>query len=107
MAAESKLEREIIEELELLFPDCIILKNYGNFMQGFPDRLILYQDRWAAFEVKAFKTAPHRPNQDYYIRLLNGMSFAAFVYPQNKEVFLDEIQRALRPDRRARILKRK
>jgi hypothetical protein len=103
MPLESKFEKELILELKRLYPGCIILKNDANYMQGLPDRLILYGTKWAAFEVKAHEHAKHQPNQDYYVRLLNDMSYATFVYPQNKEVFLDELQQALGPRRRTRF----
>lgn len=103
MARESQFEHDLIEELLELYPGAVILKNNANFFQGIPDRLILYKDRWAAFEVKDRPTAKHQQNQDYYIDLFNKMSFAAFVYPQNKEWFLNELQQALRPSRRARL----
>lgn len=103
MARESKFERDLIEELFEIFPGAVILKNDSAQMQGIPDRIILFGNRWAAFEVKAHRAAKHQQNQDYYIRLFNSMSFAAFVYPQNKEWFINELQQALRPGRRARL----
>lgn len=103
MARESKFEQELILELLKMFPGAVILKNDSSFFQGIPDRLILYRDRWAAFEVKSHPTARHQQNQDYYVEMFNRMSFAAFVYPQNKEWFLHELQQALRPRRRTRI----
>lgn len=102
MSLESKFQSDLISELKELYPGCIILKNDPNYIQGFPDILILYGDRWAAFEVKRSKNSSHRPNQEYYIMVLNDMSYATFVYPQNKEVFLHELQQALRPRRSAR-----
>lgn len=106
MAAESRFEAALIRELEAQFPGAIILKNDPNYLQGFPDRLILFENKWAAFEVKASRLASHRPNQDYYIDLLDQMSYASFVYPRNREVFLDELQQALRVSRATRIFKR-
>jgi hypothetical protein len=103
MARESAFERELVDELLRRFPGAVILKNDSGLIQGIPDRLILYGDRWAAFEVKNGPSARRQQNQDYYIKLLNQMSFAAFVYPQNKEWFLHELQRALRPHRGTRI----
>jgi hypothetical protein len=103
MTPEGTFKLKLIRELEQLYPGAVILKNDANRHQGIPDHLILYGPHWAAFEAKASSRASHRPNQDYFIDLLNEMSFASFVYPQNKEKFLDELQQALRPGRRARV----
>ena len=102
MARESRFEQELIQELMIRYPGAVILKNDSSFFQGIPDRLILYGPNWAAFEVKSHPTAKHQQNQDYYVDLFNRMSFATFVYPQNKEWFLNEIRKTLRPSRRAR-----
>jgi len=93
---ESIFEKRIINRLEELFPNSIILKVHPNYLQGFPDRLILNGNRWAAFELKREIEAHRQPNQNYYIHRLNDMSYASFVYPENKEVFFNEIQYALR-----------
>ena len=74
--------------------------------QGFPDRLILFEDKWAAFDAKASNRSSHRPNQDYWVDLLDSMSFAAFVYPENKEEFFNDLQQAFRSNRTTRIPKR-
>lgn len=103
MALESKFKSDLIKEIERLYPGAIVLKTDANQLQGIPDQLILYGDRWAAFEAKRSESSAHRPNQDYYVDLFDRMSYAAFVYPQNKEVFLNELQQALRPGRRARL----
>ena len=95
----SKLERDfqakLIKELRMIFKGCIILKNDPNYIQGIPDLIILYNDRWAALEVKKSEHAPHRPNQEYYVDLMNEMSFASFIYPENKEEILYELQQTL------------
>lgn len=103
MARESKFEAELVEELLAQYPGAVILKNDSSFFQGIPDRLILYGPRWAAFEAKAYERARHRINQDYYVKLFNDMSYASFVYPENKETFLHELQQALRPRGSARL----
>mgnify|MGYP003555520449 FL=1 len=76
-------------------------------IQGIPDLLILYEDRWAALEGKKRANATHRPNQDYYVDLLDRMSFAAFVYPENEKEILYELELALKPRRTTRIPRRK
>jgi hypothetical protein len=103
MARESEFEKHLIEQIMRAYPGAIILKNNANLIQGIPDRLVLWGPRWAAFDAKESEKAPKRPNQDYYIREMNDMSYASFVYPQNEEVFLNELQQALRSNRRTRI----
>lgn len=100
---ESSFETALIEDIRDMFPGCIILKNDPNYLQGFPDRLILYKDRWAALEFKKRRNSPLQPNQEYYVDLTNSMSYGSFVYPENRERILNELQQALRPHRRARL----
>jgi hypothetical protein len=47
-------------------------------------------------EVKTSANAPTRPNQDYYIDLFHGMSFAAYIWPEVEEDVLSELQHAFR-----------
>lgn len=92
---ERDFQAKLIKELKVMFKGCIIVKNDPNYIQGIPDLLILYNDRWAALEVKKSSTAHHQPNQEYYVDLMDQMSFAAFIYPENKEEILYELQQAL------------
>ena len=105
--AENKFQEKLVKELETRFPGSIVLKNDPNYIQGIPDLTILYKNKWAALEVKDSENAPHRPNQPYYVDLLDKMSFSRFIYPENKEEVLDELQRALEPRRASRISKPK
>ena len=92
---ERDFQRNLIKELKDIFVGCIIMKNDSSYIQGIPDLLILYKDKWAALEVKKSATASHRPNQEYYVDKMDEMSYASFIYPENKEVVLDELQQAL------------
>jgi hypothetical protein len=94
---ESKFQADLIKELKQLFPGCVIMKNDPEYIQGIPDLTILYGAKWATLECKKSKKASHRPNQEYYVDKLNGMSYSAFVYPENKEEVLNELQQALQP----------
>lgn len=91
---ESKFQSNLKIELEARFPGCIIMKNDANYIQGIPDLLILYGNKWACLEVKQSASAKHRPNQDYYVEKMNEMSFSAFIYPENKEEVLDDLERS-------------
>lgn len=92
---ESEFQSELIKELKRLLPGCYVLKNDPNYIQGFPDLLILYKDKWAALECKRSENASRRPNQEFYISKLGEMSYSSFIYPENKKEVLYEIQQAL------------
>lgn len=100
---ENRYQAELIKRLRIRFPDCVILKNDSAYMPGVPDLILLWHDRWAMLEVKKSSTARERPNQRYYVEQLDEMSFAAFIYPENEEEVLDEIQRAFSTRRKARV----
>ena len=93
MTLESKFQAELIMELKDIFKGCMVLKNDANYIQGFPDLLVLYKNKWAALEVKRDGKASRQPNQEYYVDILEDMSYAAFIHPGNKEEILDELQR--------------
>lgn len=103
---ENRFKTNLIADIEEMFPGCIILHMDPNEIQGIPDLLILYNDRWAALEGKKSANASLRPNQAYYVELMNSMSFAAFIYPENKEEVLNELQEALRTRRTTRVSQR-
>lgn len=94
MPRENRYQAGLIDRLETLFPGCIILKNDSSYLQGVPDLLILFEDRWAMLEAKGSFDSPTQPNQPYYVDLFNRMSFAAFIDPSNEADVLYELQRA-------------
>lgn len=104
---ESDFQAWLIKELKVIFPGCFVLKNDSSYMPGIPDLLILHKNRWAMLECKKDAKARYQPNQEYYIEVLDGMSFAACIHPENAEVILSELQQALAPRRRARSVVRK
>lgn len=98
MARSSKLESgfqdKLREELKRLFPGCMIFKM--DQIQGIPDLLILYKNKWAALECKKYANAKRQPNQEYYVGLMNDMSFSRFICPENKEDVLYELCKAFK-----------
>lgn len=103
---ENRFKTNLVRELKERFPGCIVLHIDPNEIQGMPDLLVLCGDKWVALEGKRSANAPHRPNQDYYVDLMNRMSYAAFIYPENKEEILDDLQRSFASDRPTRISRR-
>lgn len=89
---ETDFQSKLIKEIENMFPGSIVTKVEPISIQGIPDLLILYRDKWAMLECKKDKNATHRPNQDRYIDILNKMSYASFVYPENKEDVLYDLE---------------
>lgn len=89
--AENRFKTNLIKEIKSLFPGCMVMHLDPNEIQGIPDILVLYNDRWAVLEGKDYATAKHQPNQDYYVDLMDRMSFAAFIYPENKDEVLDNL----------------
>ena len=92
---ESKFQANLIKELKSMFPGCIVMKQDANYIQGIPDLLILYKDKWAMLECKRSANASLQPNQKYYIDKTNEMSFSRIIYPENKEEVFSELERSL------------
>lgn len=89
---ESKFQKELIDEVKERYPGCVALKNDSSYIQGFPDWTILYKDKWAVLEVKKERGAHKQPNQEYYVNKLNEMGgFSRFVFPENKDEVLEDM----------------
>ena len=88
---ESKFQKDLIDKIKARYPGCIALKNDSGYIQGFPDWTILYKDKWAVLEIKRERGARKQPNQEYYVDTLNDMSFSSFVYPENEDEVLKDL----------------
>lgn len=86
---ESGFQDKLRDELKSRYPDSLIFKM--DQIQGIPDMLVLYKDKYAFLENKKSAKAKHQPNQDYYVEKLNNMSFARFVFPENKDEVLRDL----------------
>ena len=95
-----KLERDfqgnLIKEIKERFPGSIVLKNDSSYLQGIPDLTVFYKNRWATLECKKSDKEHHQPNQDYYVDKMNSMSFSRFIFPENKEDVLNELERSFK-----------
>jgi len=85
-----------------MFPGCVVVRNDPEYIQGIPDITIFYEDTWGMLEIKISENASVRPNQPYHVQKMNAMSYAAFIYPENEEVILSELQQTFRSRREAR-----
>ena len=99
---ESGFQGHLIKRLnDIVGRDGFVLKTDPNYIQGFPDILVLYRDRWAALECKKSLREPFQPNQEYYLDcIMNRMTFAGVVYPENEDEVINDLQQALRIGRR-------
>lgn len=99
MARSSRLESgfqdKLIKDLKNLFPGSMVFKM--DQIQGIPDLLILWKDKWFSLEVKKGTGAKRQPNQEYYVDLMNKMSFSRFVCPENREEILNELHKTFQP----------
>ena len=89
---EGKFQDLLRDELENNFEGCLILKNDPNLLQGVPDLLVLFRNRWALLEVKKSANERKQPNQRFYVDWANQNSFGAFVFPENFESVMIDLQ---------------
>lgn len=106
MARESKFQAEVIRDLKDILPGCLVLKNDTSYIQGIPDLLVLYKNSWAALECKRHFSESFRPNQKYYLDMMDNMSFASMICPENKEEVFYDLQRSFTFGGTTRISKR-
>ena len=91
----SKVEREyqphVISRLQTEFPGGIVMKNDAGYRQGYPDLIYTY-GKTIHLETKRDDTASFRPNQTYYINLINEQGgFARKICPENEDEIFKEI----------------
>ena len=91
---ENQFQAMLIKTLKKRFTGCMVLKLDSAYIQGIPDLLILYKNKWETLECKKSAVSAVRPNQKYYVNLMNTMSFSRFICPENMEVVLNELQQS-------------
>jgi hypothetical protein len=93
MARSSRLESgfqdRLIKELKEKFPGCMVFKM--DQIQGIPDLLMLFGNKWASLECKQHAKAKRQPNQEYYVSRMDEMSFSSFICPENKDEVLSRL----------------
>lgn len=100
---ESQYQSELTKRICRRFPGAVVLKQDANLRQGIPDLLVLWRWCWAALEVKISAAADQQPNQEFYVSQLDEMSFSAFIYPENEEAVLNELQQEFESRWEARL----
>ena len=82
---ESKFQKELMDEIRERYPGCMITKNDSSYIQGIPDWTIFYRNKYAILEAKREEKA------NYYVEQFDKMSFSRFVYPENKDEVLRDL----------------
>lgn len=96
MKKENAFQPELIKELQTRFPVTLIFKNDEQYIQGIPDLSVVIGQRIFFLECKRSIDEPFRPNQEYYIALINSTGgFARMICPENKEEVFHELEQSL------------
>lgn len=113
---EDVYHTKLVKRLDHTFPGCIIVRLDPRFVdfyidgerysQGVLDILVLYRGRVAALELKRARTAAKQANQEYFVQQFGDVCFAAFIFPENEEEVLNDLQQAFSSRRSARASQR-
>ena len=97
---ESDFQKKLKKTIKERFPGSLVFKTDPQQLQGIPDLLILYGNKWAALEVKKNKKEAeksqndsNRFNQNYRVRQMAAMSFASYIFPENEQEVLHDLER--------------
>lgn len=88
---EIPFEQKFCRKLRGLHRDLYVMKNDASLIQGFPDRVVYFRDKYAILEFKRSENASHRPNQDWYINHFAKYTYSTFVYPENADKVFSEL----------------
>lgn len=95
---EGNFKSKLIQKLEKKYPDFIITKLEADLKNGIPD-IVIFGDknRWATLEAKkskeeVTKSRPNKRAQDYYVSKMGKMGYSSYVYPENEEEVLSELE---------------
>lgn len=102
MPLESKFQADLIVKIRWMLGgehQCQVLRGNSAYQPGVPDLIFLFAGGWIALECKKSAGEAKQPNQDFFVDKLERLSFAAFIYPENREEILDAIQRTFKTRR--------
>ena len=89
---ERDYQRQLIPRIKFRLKGCDVLKNNSGYRQGIPDLTVFYGPYWAWLEVKPSRDADQEPNQEYYVQWAAARAFGAFIYPENEEEVLSDLE---------------
>jgi len=94
---EAKFKKEFKKDIEKRFPEIEIFEPNATSRRSSPDMLLLGETGWAALEFKRSINSSHQPNQDYNVSRLSKKGYASFIYPENREVVLNDLEELFSP----------
>lgn len=90
---EMNFKARFLRELEERLSDLnLVFIDTRPKHRSYPDTIVLGPAYWAALEFKRTKRASHQPNQDYYVKEFRDLGYANFVYPENAEEVLNDLE---------------
>lgn len=91
---EGEFKTRLTKKIERRFGDDVFVVRFDSaFKQGIPDMGLLFRHGfWAALEAKTSASARRQPNQPYYVELMGRLCYAAFIYPENEEAVLNDVE---------------
>lgn len=89
---ENCFQSRVIKDIKKMLPNCIVIPNNGNYIQGFPDVTVFGNHKYAMLECKRGEHEKHQPNQDFYISKFGRMAFGRFIFPENKKEVLNDLK---------------
>lgn len=94
MKRESKFKSDLYKEIRERFPGAEVVVNDPGYIQGFPDATVyLPNGKYFLLEGKRECKSSRQPNQGYYVEQSPLCKNARFVYPENKEEIMEELER--------------
>lgn len=98
MKLERDYQSKLKKKLKARYEDCIVAKMDSGDIQGIPDLLVLHKNKWGTLECKKSAKEKKQPNQEYYVGQMNNMSFSRFIFPENEEEVLKELDEFFNDD---------
>ncbi len=90
---ESEFKKRTIQRIKDRLPSLDLdFINTKPFNRSMPDTFVIGPWCWAALEFKRSEDADQQANQDYHIERLNRKGYARFVFPENVEEVLDDLE---------------
>lgn len=94
MQKESEFKTKLYKEIRDRFPGTEVVINDSTYIQGFPDVTVYFPNgQYMLLECKRNSKASHRPNQEYYVNESDLKNNATFIFPENKEEIMEELER--------------